>query len=127
MTEEAGVWKKTLLRSALILAAIAAILTFFYFKSDRFQMHAQYIFRVLSRGDLAGLKEYIHAWGWWAPIVSAVIMIVQSVVPLLPALILTIVNGWLFGAFWGTLLSWSAAMILLPSSIDRSISPDVSR
>jgi uncharacterized membrane protein YdjX (TVP38/TMEM64 family) len=111
MEERAGGWKRTLLRSAIILAVLAALVTLLYFKSDRFQMHAQYIFRVLSRGDLAGLKEYIHAWGFWAPIVSAAIMILQSMVPLVPAVVLTIVNGWLFGAFWGTLLSWSAAMV----------------
>jgi uncharacterized membrane protein YdjX (TVP38/TMEM64 family) len=73
-------------------------------------MHAQFIVKVLSHGDLASLKDYLLAWGAWAPVVSALIMIMQSVIAPLPAFIVTVTNGWLFGAFWGTLLSWSSAM-----------------
>ncbi len=101
---------KTLLINLGIMVVIAAIFTALYFKSDRFQMHAQFIVKVLSHGDLASLKEYLLAWGAWAPVVSAFIMIFQSIAAPLPAFIVTVTNGWLFGAFWGTLLSWSSAM-----------------
>lgn len=102
--------KLAVIRNLVILAVICGIIALLYFTSDRFQMHAQFIVKVLSRGDLASLKEYLLAWGAWAPIISAAIMILQSVVAPLPAFIVTVTNGWLFGAFWGTLLSWSSAM-----------------
>ncbi len=38
-------------------------------------------------------------------------MVFQSVVAPLPAFVITFTNGLLFGAFWGTILSWSSAMV----------------
>ncbi|HEU5316501.1 MAG TPA: TVP38/TMEM64 family protein [Chloroflexota bacterium] len=38
-------------------------------------------------------------------------MVLQSVAAPLPAFVITIVNGLLFGALWGGLLSWSSAMV----------------
>ena len=99
------------LRSILILALLAAGFTWLYITSDRFNMHIHYIINTLSHGDLQSMKDYIKAWGAWAPVVSAFIMIFQSVAAPLPAFIVTVANGWLFGAFWGMLLSWSSAMI----------------
>lgn len=102
--------RHTILRNLVILLVAAGLLASLYFTSDRFRMHTQFILTVLSHGDLASLKDYLLAWGAWAPVISAAIMILQSVVAPLPAFIVTVTNGWLFGAFWGTLLSWSSAM-----------------
>ena len=98
------------IRNLVILLVVVGIFLFLYSKSARFQMHMQFIWKVLTHGDLSSLKEYLLAWGPWAPAVSAFIMVFQSVLAPLPAFIVTVVNGWLFGAFWGTLLSWSSAM-----------------
>ncbi len=59
---------------------------------------------------MATLKQSLPTWGAWAPVISAFIMIFQSIAAPLPAFIVTVTNGWLFGAFRGTLLSWSSAM-----------------
>lgn len=102
--------KRALVRNLIILVVVVGLVALLYFTSDRFQMHAQFILTVLSHGDLSSLKEYLLAWGAWAPVISAAIMILQSVIAPLPAFIVTVTNGWLFGAVWGTLLSWSSAM-----------------
>lgn len=102
--------KRVLLRNLIILVVVAGLVALLYFTSDRFRMHAQFVMKVLSQGDMATLKDYLLAWGAWAPVISALIMILQSVIAPLPAFIVTVTNGWLFGAFWGTLLSWSSAM-----------------
>jgi uncharacterized membrane protein YdjX (TVP38/TMEM64 family) len=67
--------------------------------------------RLLLARDIAGLRAYLLAFGAWAPAVSALLMIGQSVVAPLPAFVITLANGLLFGAFWGGLLSWSSAMV----------------
>ncbi|MBI2862990.1 MAG: TVP38/TMEM64 family protein [Chloroflexi bacterium] len=65
---------------------------------------------LVARGKVGELKEYLLAFGFWAPVVSAAIMLVHSIVPF-PAVVLTLTNGLLFGAVWGTALSWSTAMV----------------
>lgn len=65
---------------------------------------------VLSKVDVQAVKEYILGFGIWAPVVSFMLMILQSVVAPLPAFIITFANAGLFGWIPGAILSWSSAM-----------------
>ena len=56
-------------------------------------------------------RAYIASYGALAPLVSAILMIFQSVIAPLPAFLITFANGLLFGVWWGAALSWSSAMI----------------
>ncbi len=56
-------------------------------------------------------REYIASYGALAPVISAVLMIFQSVIAPLPAFLITFANGTLFGFWWGSLLSWSSSML----------------
>ena len=56
-------------------------------------------------------RAYIKSYGALAPVVSAILMIFQSVIAPLPAFLITFANGTLFGFWWGSLLSWSSAML----------------
>lgn len=57
------------------------------------------------------LRDQLLSFGAWAPAVSALLMVLQSVIAPLPAFVITFANGLLFGWAWGALLSWSAAMV----------------
>jgi uncharacterized membrane protein YdjX (TVP38/TMEM64 family) len=65
---------------------------------------------VLETLDVGAAKEYILSFGIWAPIVSFLLMILQSIVAPLPAFIITFSNAGLFGWVNGAILSWSSAM-----------------
>lgn len=65
----------------------------------------------LDPRDIGRLRDYLRSFGVWAPVVSFLLMVVQSVAAPLPAFVITIANGLVFGAFWGTILSWSSAMV----------------
>ena len=56
-------------------------------------------------------RTYIKSYGALAPVVSAILMIFQSVIAPLPAFLITFANGTLFGFWWGAVLSWSSAML----------------
>ncbi len=56
-------------------------------------------------------RAYIAGYGALAPVISAVLMIFQSVIAPLPAFLITFANGTLFGFWWGSLLSWSSSMV----------------
>ena len=56
-------------------------------------------------------RAYIKSYGALAPVVSAILMIFQSVIAPLPAFLITFANGTLFGFWWGSLLSWSSSMV----------------
>lgn len=56
------------------------------------------------------LRDYLLGFGVWAPVVSALLMVIQAVIAPIPAFMITFTNGLLFGWMWGAALSWSSAM-----------------
>lgn len=100
-------------RQKQILGTLAAttILVALYFLWPGFRWNVDTIWVTLGTGDIQGFRNYLLGFGVWAPIVSGAAMILQSIAAPLPAFVITFANGLLFGAFWGTVLSWSSAMI----------------
>jgi uncharacterized membrane protein YdjX (TVP38/TMEM64 family) len=65
---------------------------------------------LLAMGDFSALKMFILSFGWWAPVVSAGLMIFQTLAAPLPAFVLAIANAMAFGVFYGFLLSVGSAL-----------------
>lgn len=61
--------------------------------------------------DVEAIKGYILSFGIWAPIVSFLLMIFQSLMAPLPAFLITFANAALFGWVKGAILSWTSAMV----------------
>ena len=95
---------------AIMLAALAA-LALAWLLWPGFRSGLRSVMDIFGQADIERLRQYLRSFGVWAPIVSALIMVLQAVLFPLPAFIVTVTNGLLFGAFWGTLLSWSSAMV----------------
>lgn len=91
----------------LLLAAASFLLLFF--TVPPFRDWLLNIFELFK--DPQAMREYIAAYGPLAPVVSALLMILQSVAAPLPAFLITFANGLLFGVWWGAALSWSSAML----------------
>lgn len=66
---------------------------------------------LLARGDGAALRDYLLSFGPWAPAISALLMVLQSLIAPLPAFLLAFANGLAFGAFWGGLLTFGSALL----------------
>lgn len=57
----------------------------------------------------ADLRNFVASWQMWAPIVSVMLMVAYSVLPL-PAGAIALANGMLFGPLVGTTVTWVGAM-----------------
>ncbi|MCX7780365.1 MAG: TVP38/TMEM64 family protein [Negativicutes bacterium] len=69
--------------------------------------------------DFEGLRQFILSYGVWAPITSIALMTLQSAVPLVPGIAITITNAWIFGWVYGAVYSWTGA--LLGATLDFGI------
>ena len=94
---------------AKILLVAAAVFLLLFFAVPPFHDWLASIFDLFS--DPQAMREYIAAYGRLAPVISALLMIFQSVAAPLPAFLITFANGLLFGVWWGAALSWSSAML----------------
>jgi uncharacterized membrane protein YdjX (TVP38/TMEM64 family) len=61
--------------------------------------------------DFDGLRQFILSYGVWAPITSIALMTIQSAVPLVPGIAITITNAWIFGWHYGAVYSWAGAFL----------------
>lgn len=65
---------------------------------------------IFSMLDVNTIKGYILSFGIWAPIISFLLMVFQSVAAPLPAFLITFANAGLFGWVKGVILSWISSM-----------------
>ena len=112
---------------ALITVGLAAVLISVYIAApdvrQKVDLAITQIWSAAATGDINPLREYILSFGLWAPLISALLMILQSIAFPLPAFGITLANGALFGPIWGAALSWSSAMVAaaLCFGISRSL------
>ena len=92
------------LRFALLLG-VAAVFGCIYLLSGGFRSEVNRALGILGRGDVAGLRDYIVSFGWWAPVASCFLMVLQAIAAPVPSFLITFANGLAFGVFWGWVLS----------------------
>jgi len=98
-------WQTIWFKGAIILFPLAL-----YFLVDPVHIALNKAILILSMVDVDAAKGYILSFGIWAPIVSFLLMTLQSLFAPLPAFIITFANAGLFGWVNGAILSWSSAM-----------------
>lgn len=65
----------------------------------------------LSEGfSVAYVEETIISWGGWGVAGSIGLMVIHSFVPF-PAEFVAFANGMIYGPFWGTVITWTGAML----------------
>jgi uncharacterized membrane protein YdjX (TVP38/TMEM64 family) len=58
----------------------------------------------------ADVESFAEAWGAWSAAASILLMVLHSFMPL-PAEVIAIANGMLFGPVWGIVVTWIGAML----------------
>ena len=78
--------------------------------------------QLLSLRTTEDLRRFVETWGTWAALGSIVLMVLHSVLPI-PAEMIAVANGALFGWPWGTAITWTGAMLgaALSFGIARSL------
>jgi uncharacterized membrane protein YdjX (TVP38/TMEM64 family) len=60
--------------------------------------------------SVEAVEQEILSWGMWGVVASILLMVLHSFVPF-PAEFVAMANGMLYGPFWGTLITWTGAML----------------
>lgn len=92
-------------------AVILGLLIAAYFCLPGVREFAAEGFFYLRNRNFEGLRQFILAYGLWAPLTSIALMTLQSLVPLVPGVIITITNAWIFGWQYGAFYSWTGALL----------------
>ena len=103
------------IRAALVAAAalvvLAGALAVVYGVSPTVRLEVDRMATLLGEADITPVREYLLGWGIWAPLLSAILQVVSSIIPPLPSWVLPIVNAMVFGAIPGGALSFGTALV----------------
>ena len=64
-----------------------------------------------ATGGVEQFRTKLLSYGPWSVVVSAGLMIAQAIIAPLPANVVTITNGLVFGPLWGSLISWFSTVL----------------
>lgn len=92
------------MKKAVILLSLIVITILIILKGD-------HIIGLLTGDSLKRVVQYVQSWGIFAPIISIGLMVFQAIAAPIPAFLVTSTNGLVFGVFWGTIISWTGAML----------------
>ena len=98
-------------KSKIILIGIILSLVLIYFFNSNINQSVNKIVAMFATGDFTVVRDFIDEYGTYAMLVSAGLMVFQSVIAPLPAFLITFANANLFGWWQGAILSWSSAML----------------
>lgn len=114
-------------KSKIILVGIFLITILLYSFNPSIKGFVNNISAMFASGDFTVVRDFIDEYGTYAMLVSAALMIFQSVVAPLPAFLITFANANLFGWWQGAILSWSSAMLgaLVCFYISRILGRDI--
>lgn len=98
-------------RKPLIIGLIGIFVVMSYFLIPSVKSVINQITGLLASANIEALKDYILSFGVWAPLVSMLLMMFQSIVAPLPAFVITFANAWVFGWMQGAFYSWTGAML----------------
>ena len=88
-----------------VLLLMALVAGSGYLVSDTMRAETRELIAVLASGDQARLRDYLHQFGAWGPIVSIHLMVLQVLVAPIPASVVQLANGIVYGQVWGTVLN----------------------
>ena len=117
--------KKTI--SKIVLIAIIVLTVVLYFAIPSFNVTMNNFVSKLGSLNLESVIELIRGYGAYAAVVSFFLMILQSILSPIPALLITLSNAAVFGWWKGALLSFWSSMVgaALCFYIARTLGRDV--
>lgn len=83
---------------------------FFYLYTSKAYVFVDKGWDLLLSGNLTEMKKYILSYGFWGPLVSFLLMILQTLIAPLPSFLITLANAMIFGPFYGFILSIFSAL-----------------
>lgn len=95
---------------ALAIVVAAAVITCAMTASFLGRFAPDWPERGIRALNVEDIEAFVERWGAWSAIGSIVLMVMHSFVPL-PAELIAIANGMLFGTVWGVVITWIGAMI----------------
>ena len=109
----------------LIPVALIGMLGLLYLVWPAFEGFVDKAYHLLSREDRQGFEAWINSFGAWGPLAILAVMLLQTLLAVIPSVLIMVVSVLAYGPIWGGVLAWSGllAAALMAYAIGRSLGP----
>ena len=94
----------------IVIIGVFLLLVAVYFMVPAVHTWVNSVLEMFRTGNFSAMRQFIAKYGKWAMLISALLMIFQSLAAPLPAFFITLTNANLFGWWQGCILSWVSSM-----------------
>ena len=95
----------------ILTVSVLALAGLVYLAAPGVRAEVSHVTSLMLAGDSAGLRDYLLAYGVWAPIVAISLMLLQALVAPLPASLVMFANGLAFGTMPGIAVSLTGQLL----------------
>jgi len=102
------------IRRRMLVIPIAILLgglSLFVGLNPGFRSEFRVVWGLLLGGDPDPLRDWLLGFGAWAPVMSGLLQVLTSLIPVLPGFVLAIANAMLYGVLLGGLLTFVTALL----------------
>ena len=95
----------------IIPVVVIGLLVLLYFVWPAYHDFVYEAYTVLTSDDEQRIREWVNQYGAWGPAVIMVGMLMQTILAVIPSVVLMVVAVLAYGAWWGGLLAWGGVVV----------------
>ncbi|AFZ66559.1 TVP38/TMEM64 family protein [Deinococcus peraridilitoris] len=111
--------------SWLIPLAIVLSLVLLYFVLPGFRNFVNEAYGILTSGDRRRIEQWVSSFGAWGPVAVLAFMVAQTVIPVIPSVLIMVVAVLAYGSLWGGVLTYGGLLLaaFVAYGLGRSLGP----
>lgn len=98
-------------RPWIVAGALVVVLVGLYFVWPGYEWVIDRTYRLVRQGDQQALRDWVRNAGALGPILVVALMLAQTLVPIIPSVLIMVVAVLAYGAWWGGLLAWGGLLL----------------
>lgn len=110
-SEATGNDEQTSRRPWIVAGLLLAVLVAMYFLWPGFEWLVDRTYVLVREGDQQGLRAWVQSAGPWGPILILALMLAQTLLPIIPSVLIMVVAVLAYGSWWGGVLAWTGLVL----------------
>lgn len=98
-------------RTWLVSIAVVLLLVGLYFVWPAYEWVIDRTYVLVRSGDQAELRAWVERFGAWGPLLILGLMLAQTLLPVIPSILVMVVAVLAYGPWWGGALAWGGLML----------------
>lgn len=94
----------------IVSIGLVVVLVGLYFVWPGYEWVIDRTYSLVRQGEQRELRDWVQDFGVWGPVLILTLMLAQTLLPVIPSILVMVVSVLAYGAWWGAALAWVGLM-----------------